>query len=66
MAGIIGRFVVGPFYFDGTLNAAVYLIFLENNLFELFENIPLAQRSDMYFPQDAAPPHHAVSHGMVK
>lgn len=58
-AGIIGTFVVGPFFFDGTLNSEKYEHFLEHHLFELLENIPLDRRRDMYFQQDGAPPHHA-------
>lgn len=58
-AGIIGTFVIGPFFFDGPLNGMQYNDFLENHLFELLEDIPLARIRDMYFQQDGAPPHHA-------
>lgn len=58
-AGIFGSYVIGPFFFDGPLNAAGYREFLQHHLFTLMENIPLARIRDMTFQQDGAPPHHA-------
>lgn len=62
-AGIMGTTIIGPFFFDGNLNANKYFRFLQENLFELLENVPLAQIRNMIFQQDGAPPHHA---GIVK
>lgn len=57
--GIIGTSVIGPFFFNGTLNAVEYSNFLQNHLQDLLENVPLARIRDMFFQHDGAPPHHA-------
>lgn len=57
--GILGNQVIGPFFFNGTLNSRRYLDFLENNLPELLEDVPLAVIANLYFQQDGAPPHNA-------
>jgi len=38
----------------------MYLQFLQNNLFELLENINLGSRERMCFQHDDAPPHRAA------
>jgi len=57
--GIINNQLVGPYFYDGTLNGQRYLDFLLNNLPELMENIPLETRANMWFQQDGAPAHNA-------
>ena len=59
-AGIIGNHLIGPFFFENTLNGAMYLQFLQENLNGLLENVPLQIRNHMYFMQDGAPPHFSV------
>lgn len=55
--GIIGRYLVGPYFFEGTLNAQRYLELLQNELPDLLDAIPLAIRNIMWFQQDGAPAH---------
>lgn len=59
--GIIDNFIIGPFFFEGTLTGPVYLNFLENNLPQLLDYIPDIIRQVMWYQQDGAPPHYAVA-----
>jgi hypothetical protein len=55
--GIIGDFIIGPFFLPGRLTGAFYRQFLETHLPELLECIPLAIRASMWLMHDGAPPH---------
>lgn len=57
-AGILGNRIVGPHFFEGTLNANLYFNFLRNDLPELLEDVPLTIRTQLIFQQDGAPPHY--------
>lgn len=58
--GIIDKFLVGPYFFEGNLNGNKYLNFLKNDLPILMENIPLQQRNDLIWQQDGAPAHNTL------
>lgn len=62
-AGIIGQYIIGPYFFEGNLNGERYLHFLPNNLLDLLEDVPLDVIRRMWFMQDGAPPHY---HGNVR
>ncbi|EFA08485.1 Transposable element Tc3 transposase-like Protein [Tribolium castaneum] len=53
--GILGQFVIGPFFFDGEM----YLNFLRRSLMDLLENVPLNIIGQLIFMHDGAPPHFA-------
>lgn len=55
--GILGDYLIGPHFFDTTLNGNTYTNFLLHKLPLLLEDIPL--RLIMWFQQDGAPPHYA-------
>ncbi|KYQ51275.1 hypothetical protein ALC60_09565 [Trachymyrmex zeteki] len=55
--GIIGDFVIGSYFFDGTVNTESYCNLLRNHLPLLIKKLPLNVRRDMWFQQDGAPPH---------
>jgi hypothetical protein len=55
--GIIDDQVIGPFILEYRLTGQSYLAFLQNELPELLEDVPLATRAGMYFQHDGAPPH---------
>lgn len=57
--GIIGRHLVGPFFYDGVLNSERFLQFLEEEVPNLIEDIPLQLRRNMWWQMDGAPPHNA-------
>lgn len=57
--GIVGNHVIGPYFFDGHLNGDMYLAFLQNDLEDLMEDVPLNIRAALIFQQDGAPPHWA-------
>lgn len=57
--GLLGSQIIGPFFFDRTLNGARYLEFLQNDLPVLLEEVDLRTRRTMWFQQDGAPPHYA-------
>ena len=46
-AGIVGDYVIGPYFFQANLNAQNYLIFLQNQLPILLETVDLQTRNRM-------------------
>jgi hypothetical protein len=58
--GIINNRLIGPFFFHQNLTGEIYANFLENELDDLLENVPLNQIANMWFQQDGAPPHFAL------
>ncbi|XP_076659903.1 uncharacterized protein LOC143363191 [Halictus rubicundus] len=58
--GLIGDFVIGPYFFQETVTSASYCDFLKNHLPALLEDVPLHVRREMWFQQDGAPPHFAI------
>lgn len=58
--GIIGTQVVGPYFFDGSINGRSYGHFLRNDLFHMLEDVPLLTRAQMWFQHDGAPAHFAA------
>lgn len=60
-AGIIGSNLIGPVFFPNHLNAERYLLFLQETLPELLEDLPLDLRRRMWFLHDGAPPHFGLN-----
>lgn len=60
-AGIIGDHLIGPYVLPPRLNEELYLQFLQNNLQQLLEDVPLATRRNMWFMHDGAPPHFSIA-----
>lgn len=58
--GIVGNFVLGPYELPAKLNGQSYLNFLQHGLVDLFDDLPLETRQDMYFMQDGAPAHYSL------
>lgn len=58
-AGIYGTRIIGPIFFQGTLTGQRYLEFLQNQIWQEIQEIPLAQYRLLYFQQDGAPPHNS-------
>lgn len=59
--GVINNKLVGPFILPERLNSEVYLRFLQEELPNLLEDVPLALRRGMYFQHDGAPPHFSLA-----
>lgn len=57
-AGIVGDRIIGPIFFQGQLTGARYLGFLQNEIEEHLEHLPLEDLRRIYFQQDGAPPHN--------
>lgn len=55
--GIIDNRILGPFFFRGNLNAAMYLNFLQTVVSDFIDNLPLNIRRHFYFQQDGASIH---------
>ena len=55
---VTSEWILGPFFFDGTVTAQSYLAMLQHQL------LPLLQQQDeaegLYFQQDRAPAHYAT------
>ena len=49
--------LIGPFILDGRITGEAYLRFLQEELPQLLEDVPLDKRSRMFFRHDGAPPH---------
>lgn len=58
-AGILGDRIIGPFFFDGNMNAQIYSTFLRENLPTMFDNNPI-QPQQIWWQQDGAPPHNSI------
>jgi len=58
--GILEDSIIGPFFYNGTLNGRRYLDFLSNHLLPMFENVPLNIRENLFFQQYGAPSHNAI------
>lgn len=57
--GMIGGTLVGPYFFNHTLNGQLYLEFLQQSLQDFLDNLPLGvTRQIHYFQHDGAPPHN--------
>lgn len=55
--GIIGNNFIGPVFLPARLNGLTYLHFLQNDLDDAMEEVPLNTRQNMWFMHDGAPPH---------
>jgi hypothetical protein len=56
-SGIFQNSLVGPFFIPCTLTGDAYLNFLQNELENFLDELPLQQRFSMWCMQDGAPPH---------
>lgn len=57
--GILGSRLIGPIIFDGTLTSDVYLNFLQHNIDDFLDALPLAVVRNCWFHQDGAPAHNS-------
>lgn len=60
-AGILGNFLIGPVVLPERLSADNFLNFLQNDLEDLLENVPLAVRRRMWVQMDGAPAHYGIN-----
>lgn len=56
-AGIVGDMLIGPHILPNRLNGASYRAFLENDLLDLLDDVPLDIRHIMWYMHDGAPAH---------
>ena len=54
---VLNNQLIGPFILEGRLTGEAYLRFLQEELPQLLEDVPLNKRGHMYFKHDGAPPH---------
>ncbi|XP_025419308.1 uncharacterized protein LOC112689688 [Sipha flava] len=59
--GLVGGKLIGPFFYNGTLNGRRYLNFLTNELPRLLDDISLDIRERMFFQHDGALAHNAIT-----
>ncbi|XP_011703411.1 PREDICTED: uncharacterized protein LOC105459239 [Wasmannia auropunctata] len=55
----MGTNIFGPVFLPDTLNGVSYLEFLQENLPDFLEEVPLERRNEIIFQQDGAGPHNA-------
>lgn len=58
-AGVVENYLLGPIELPNRINAQVYQNFLEEDLPQLLENVPLNIRLQMWYLQDGHPAHNA-------
>ncbi|VVC41874.1 Hypothetical protein CINCED_3A018245 [Cinara cedri] len=58
--GLIGSKLLGPYFYDGTLNGRRYLEFLMNKLPIMPDDIPLSTRNNLILQQDGSMPRHIM------
>jgi len=59
--GVIANYVIGPYFFNGYLRGDQYLLFLQNELPVLLENVTLDLRNSLIFQHDGAPAHSSLA-----
>lgn len=65
--GIIGRRLIGPYFFEGNITAARYFDFLRFDLMPALtamfphDHEPNVPHQDIWFQQDGAPPHFGIN-----
>jgi hypothetical protein len=52
LCGLIGSKLLGPFFYDGTLNIRQYYNFLSNELPMMLDGISIALRENIIFQHD--------------
>lgn len=57
-AGVLGTRIIGPHFYEGTLTADRYLNFLQAELPNYLEEVPMAFRNRIIYMHDGAPPHN--------
>lgn len=57
--GILGDRIIGPFFFNNSLNAERLVNFFDTELWDAIENLPLNVRHDMFFQLDGASIHNS-------
>lgn len=60
-AGFCERGIVGPFFINGNLNAAIYQELLQNEVISALENMFDGNIENIWFQQDGAGPHYAIA-----
>lgn len=58
--GVLRNRIIGPIFYRGNLTAALYHGFLENEIEQLLQNIPLHEYANIVWQQDGATPHSTV------
>src|ERR1700729_1261998 len=56
--GVVGDYLIGPYFFEQRVTGAVYLDFLQNHFPGLIAHVPHETRNEMWFLHDGAPVHH--------
>lgn len=59
--GIARDRIIGPIFYQGALTGQRYLNFLENEIEEYLDNLPLQYRHNIIWQQDGAPQHHTLA-----
>lgn len=59
-AGIIGDYLIGPYFLPARLNGINYRQFLEHTLPNLLDDVPIFTRHRMWFMHDGAPAHFSL------
>lgn len=59
--GILGQYVIGPYFFEGHLNGQEFNRFLAEDLFDLLEDVPLVVIRRMWLQLDGAPAHFHIN-----
>lgn len=58
--GILNNKVIGPFFFRQNLTGERYLHFLQHELSEVLDEMPLCVRNKLWFQLDGAPVHNTI------
>ncbi|GFX15779.1 uncharacterized protein TNCV_1061011 [Trichonephila clavipes] len=59
-AGIVGDCLLGPYILPERLNGSVYLTFLQEDLPEILNDVPMPIRQRIRFQHDGAPTHFSI------
>lgn len=59
-AGIIDGYLIGPYLLPNRLTGPIYLVFLQQVLPDLLDDVPVQIRHEMWLQHDGAPAHYSL------
>lgn len=57
--GMLNNQIIGPYFFRGNLNSDIFLQFLNTEILEVLDNMPLRTRRNLWYQCDGAPIHNS-------
>lgn len=60
-AGMVGNYIIGPFFINGTLNGVAYVDLLSNQIIPALQALPDVNINSVWYQQDGCPAHNTAA-----